>query len=469
MKTSQTSLESHMKKLAMSWALAGLFLTLGLSLSVFYWLPFKDAENQIKQFSSAAISSRRTDLLSGEVRTIELQIRSELNLKKDEQAVFLDPKMDRWLKDSRPLALKACLKKDAVCRDYLHKKVIYYAPIYFDNQSKYLWGYLYVEKNPATNWTMVFSVVLAIFAGMLFQGIGFYLGLTRSIRVVGKTLKDWTQKISLNPKNRTNYAQAPFSEISSIESALTRLRGEIDDLYSIARTEGALETLRAVGHDILNPVARMKRIIGSIQLENNNHQTYDPELINGLSANTRRLSNYAEQLKFLYKQELGEAEQKLTAVNVSDEIKSLVKELRFHPDAQDKQVSIQADIEDRNFISIPIGALGRMVENICSNSIQASKQSGSVSVSVKSQSGRVFITVEDKGHGIPDSIKAKIFNPGFTSRPNQGTGLGLFVVRQICDQYGGKLHLESAEGQGTTIIIEFQKIEVEHELQNTAG
>lgn len=469
MKTSQTSLESHMKKLAISWAIAGLFLTLGLSLSVFYWLPFKDAENQVKQLSNAAISSRRTDILSGEIRTIELQIRSELNLTEDEQAVFLDPHMNRWVNDARTLQLKSCINEGAVCRDYVHKKVIYYAPIYFDSQSKYLWGYLYIEKNPITNWTMIFSVVLAIVAGMLFQSIGFYLGLTRSIKDVGKTLRDWTRKISLNPKNRNHYAKAPFSEIASIESALTRLRGEIDDLYSIARTEGALETLRAVGHDILNPVARMKRIIGSIQLENKSHHTYDSELINGLAANTRRLSNYAEQLKFLYKQELGETQQRTAAVNVSDEIKSLVKELKFHPDAQDKQISIRADIEDGIFISIPIGALGRMVENICSNSIQASKNKGSVTVSVKSQAGRVLIGVEDKGHGIPEALKSKIFSPGFTSRPNQGTGLGLFVVKQICDQYGGSFHLESTEGQGTKIEIEFQKVEVSHELQNIIG
>ena len=425
----QASLEGHIKKLAMGWAIAGLSLTIGLCLSIFYWLPFKDIENQIKQQTTSVISARRTDILSGEVLTVELQLKSELGLKQDEQIVFLDANMNRWITDQRDLKLKPCQQAETVCRDYFHQKVIYYSPIYFDKEKTSLWGYLYVEKNPTVNWPMVLSVVLAILIGMSFQTIGYYVGLSKAIAKVGKTLRDWSQKLSLNPKNRTNYTDAPFSEIGSIELALARLRGEIDDLYALAKKEGALETLRSVGHDILNPVSRIKRIIGLMKSEN---IASDQELLNNLNANARRLSNYAEQLKYLYKKEIGE-EQKINAVNASQEIESLVEELKFHPEVLDKKIKFSSNIEPKLYISIPVGALGRLVENLCTNSVQASHDQGLIEILVTSEVDRMAISILDNGHGIPDEIKSEIFSPGYTSRPNQGTGLGLFVVKQICD------------------------------------
>ena len=83
-----------------------------------------------------------------------------------------------------------------------------------------------------------------------------------------------------------------------------------------------------------------------------------------------------------------------------------------------------------------------------------------VSVSTKYSSsanggkGGVEITVTDNGPGIPDSIKDKIFQPFFTTKPTgQGTGLGLSLAYDIVKAHGGTLDVESREGQGSTFII----------------
>jgi signal transduction histidine kinase len=75
---------------------------------------------------------------------------------------------------------------------------------------------------------------------------------------------------------------------------------------------------------------------------------------------------------------------------------------------------------------------------------------------VKSPSGDlgVEISVKDNGPGIPDSIKDKIFQPFFTTKPTgQGTGLGLSLAYDIVKAHGGKLEVISLESQGAEFCI----------------
>ncbi|MEO6670495.1 MAG: ATP-binding protein, partial [Ferruginibacter sp.] len=64
------------------------------------------------------------------------------------------------------------------------------------------------------------------------------------------------------------------------------------------------------------------------------------------------------------------------------------------------------------------------------------------------------ITVTDNGNGIPSSVKEKIFQPFFTTKPTgQGTGLGLSLAYDIVKVHGGELKVETKEGEGTTFIV----------------
>ncbi|MBW7839894.1 MAG: hypothetical protein H3C36_09725 [Chitinophagaceae bacterium] len=67
---------------------------------------------------------------------------------------------------------------------------------------------------------------------------------------------------------------------------------------------------------------------------------------------------------------------------------------------------------------------------------------------------QVSITVSDNGHGIPEKIKDKVFQPFFTTKPTgQGTGLGLSLSYDIIKAHGGEMRVESKEGIGTCFIV----------------
>ena len=68
--------------------------------------------------------------------------------------------------------------------------------------------------------------------------------------------------------------------------------------------------------------------------------------------------------------------------------------------------------------------------------------------------GAVLISVRDNGSGIPESIKEKIFQPFFTTKPTgSGTGLGLSLSYDIVKAHGGELKVETKEGEGSEFII----------------
>ena len=73
----------------------------------------------------------------------------------------------------------------------------------------------------------------------------------------------------------------------------------------------------------------------------------------------------------------------------------------------------------------------------------------------KNAEGQIEIRISDNGTGIPDSVKAKIFQPFFTTKPTgQGTGLGLSLAYDIVVKgHGGSMEVESTEGSGTAFVV----------------
>ncbi|WP_167616826.1 ATP-binding protein [Maribellus sediminis] len=110
--------------------------------------------------------------------------------------------------------------------------------------------------------------------------------------------------------------------------------------------------------------------------------------------------------------------------------------------------------------------IGRVFLNLLNNAFYAVDQRAKekpagykpmVSISTARENGLAVIRVKDNGPGIPDSIKEKIFQPFFTTKPTgQGTGLGLSLSYDIVKAHGGELNVESKEGEGTEFIIKLK-------------
>ena len=79
-----------------------------------------------------------------------------------------------------------------------------------------------------------------------------------------------------------------------------------------------------------------------------------------------------------------------------------------------------------------------------------------VEVTLSSAERRAVIEVSDRGIGIPQERLSRIFEPYFTTKRG-GTGLGLAIARNVIDGLGGSISVDSTEGVGTTVRIEFAR------------
>ncbi len=95
----------------------------------------------------------------------------------------------------------------------------------------------------------------------------------------------------------------------------------------------------------------------------------------------------------------------------------------------------------------------RVIHNLARNAAQAMDGKGAFKLTVDTEGTDLVLTFADTGHGVPDSIRERIFEAFATAGKPDGTGLGLAIVKKIVDEHGGKVTFESAAGQGTTFQV----------------
>lgn len=100
--------------------------------------------------------------------------------------------------------------------------------------------------------------------------------------------------------------------------------------------------------------------------------------------------------------------------------------------------------------------LNQVFMNVLMNSCQAIPENGTIIVrtALSEDGSRAVIEIRDSGVGMTPDVVERIFEPGFTTKGSRiGMGLGLLITRQIVEQHGGSIAVESAAGQGTTFTI----------------
>jgi signal transduction histidine kinase len=102
--------------------------------------------------------------------------------------------------------------------------------------------------------------------------------------------------------------------------------------------------------------------------------------------------------------------------------------------------------------------VARILSNLVQNAAYASGSGGIVSIEVGRTDGEAFLSVADRGCGIPENVQERVFDPDFTLKPGTGTGLGLAIVKYICDRRSAQIELKSRVNYGTTVTIRLPEL-----------
>lgn len=116
-----------------------------------------------------------------------------------------------------------------------------------------------------------------------------------------------------------------------------------------------------------------------------------------------------------------------------------------------KDYSVDFKIEG-NGIIIADEAIRSVIDNIISNAIVHGK-TDKIDINIENKGDTCEIRITDYGRGIPDEIKEKVFEEHFSYGETGGTGLGLYIVKQTIERYGGSIHIEDNKPKGTVFVI----------------
>ncbi|MBD3300454.1 MAG: PAS domain S-box protein [Candidatus Moranbacteria bacterium] len=148
-------------------------------------------------------------------------------------------------------------------------------------------------------------------------------------------------------------------------------------------------------------------------------------------------------------------------VDLKEIILDVIKQLEIK--IKEKKHKVTTKFDDKiDKIKLDKQLIQIVLMNLVSNAIKYTPEKGRIRIATEAKADEVLIKVKDNGYGIPKNQKQKIFHKLFRAnnvkkKETDGTGLGLYIVKSIVEESGGKIWFESKVNQGTTFIISIAK------------
>ncbi|WP_019071095.1 sensor histidine kinase [Streptomyces hokutonensis] len=247
---------------------------------------------------------------------------------------------------------------------------------------------------------------------------------------------------------------AAFAAQAAVVLDRRRLREEADQARALAegnRIRTAL--LAAVSHDLRTPLAGIKAAVTSLRSEDVAWSDEDQaELLAGIEDGADRLDNLVGNLLDMSRLQTGTVTPMIREVDLDEVVPMALGGV--------PEDTVELDIpETLPMVAVDPGLLERAVANLVENAVKYSPEGTPVLVKASAIADRVEIRVVDRGPGVPDEAKNRIFEPfqRYGDAPRgAGVGLGLAVARGFTEALGGTLSAEDTPGGGLTMVLSLQ-------------
>lgn len=345
-----------------------------------------------------------------------------------------------------------------------------YEPI-MNNRGDYL-GYLNLPyftrqdelKQSISTFVVAFiNLYLLLFLASVIVAVFLSNKITLPLSLIREKLKG----IQLGKKNEQINYQAE-DEIGALVREYNHKVNELAEsaelLAKSERESAWREMAKQVAHEIKNPLTPMKLNIQYLQrakAEGKEH--YDDffdrvtqnliEQIDTLSGIATEFSNFAQIPK------------------AKNEVFDLIEVLKSVCDLFEPNQNLHFSFEMNNLKEVRIFAdkeqLSRAFLNLIKNAIQSipADQWGEIRINVQKNESVALIAISDNGTGISEEAKEHLFEPNFTTKTS-GMGLGLSIVQNIIQSFGGKINYETSAKTGTTFFIEIPRYQSTLNIEN---
>ena len=293
-------------------------------------------------------------------------------------------------------------------------------------------------------------------ADRLLDRDGFPHGNTRLVDFSPALADAWQQWVSqYGPSDATlQFDDPPRSLSVRIASVSPQRRGGcliyVEDVSRAQRHAqqiklAALGRLTAsIAHEVRNPLSAINHATELLRENQLAHpDAADSRLLEIVHTNAQRIARLLQEVMQINRRDTRQAQEIVLAESLAGLLNDIATAEQIDPSVIDTQIPAQLTIR------FDQGHLGQIIWNLVRNGLHYCQQrTGSIRLAARRGhvSGTVILEISDDGRGIPIELRAQVFEPFFTTR-NGGTGLGLYLARELTEANDGRLELlESGSG-----------------------
>jgi signal transduction histidine kinase len=323
-------------------------------------------------------------------------------------------------------------------------------------------------------------VALSIYLGLDFAYINRTLSqkLSEVSELSEKTINQEKEKQEILSSQKETLEKQVAERTAALKESLQELKAAQSQLIQSEKMASLGELTAGIAHEIQNPLNFVnnfseinQELFDELEQEINNGDLEEARaIVQDLKENEQKIHHHGKRADSIVKGMLQHSrsstgEKQLTDINaLADEYLRLAYHgLRAKQKDFNADFKLEADLTLSKLEVVP-QEIGRVLLNLFNNAFYAVQQKKQqlngqyqpqVTVTTQAIGNKIEIRVKDNGTGIPESVKGKIFQPFFTTKPTgEGTGLGLSLSYDIITKgHGGSLQVESKAGEYTVIIV----------------
>ncbi|HEY9685219.1 MAG TPA: hybrid sensor histidine kinase/response regulator [Oculatellaceae cyanobacterium] len=297
-----------------------------------------------------------------------------------------------------------------------------------------------------------------------FLSLNEYLTVTPVIILTGLDDEDTSlQAVKLGAQDYILKKEMTEYQLSrAIRYAIERKQSE-ESHMRLAVLEQREEFMATLTHDLKVPLIGANRILELMAAET--WGKVNPEqiqLLLQMRDNNKQLLSMVQNLIEVYRFEREANSVNLERTNLVKTIRSCIADIE--PIVKNRNIELKTDFRDVDADVVADGvAIRRVVQNLLDNAVKFTPRGGSITVSTQPAEDFVSMEVADTGPGVPESERDRLFkrfSQGTTGRKyTPGTGLGLYLCKQIVEAHKGEITFASREEKGSTFRVKLPAVQ----------
>jgi two-component system, sensor histidine kinase and response regulator len=247
-----------------------------------------------------------------------------------------------------------------------------------------------------------------------------------------------------------------YSLSRAIRYAIERKSTE-ENSKRLAVLEQREEFMATLTHDLKNPLIGANYVLGMMADQVLGVVTEEQaDLLQQVRDSNKLLLSMIQNLIEVYKFEKDGSAVYLENINLRDIISTCL--LDIAPIARNRDINLETNFPEQiREVRADANAIHRVVQNLLDNALKFTPTGGRIAISISPTNGHVKMDIKDSGPGISPEEQTLLFqrfSQGKIGRKfTPGTGLGLYLCKQIIDAHGGTINCTSTEGSGTTFEV----------------